>query len=509
MAQDLQSAGVQGQEFEPENMLRQLQQIAGQPPAQLPPASAAEAVGAGMTGMAAGFRGQHNPALIQRDAQLRQAQAVQQAQTHNQFQLFGAVQSVQRERRLRENDLQQVLTTLSQSDNDDARNAGLRGLMQIAKTRGVQVPELGDALLKKRMKFSDLQGIAKMVDYDATDEAISAAFPSASPATIQEARFNRDNPNFRSAFGLQSAEDRDKDRLVNAEKSISILRTKYGLQEPRILDMVAQHHVRNFGTSFFEDKNEEHRRASLAVAEGATGMEKPTTAMRNAVATYAKDLGIKPDSTDPIDINRAMARARADKATQAFEIAAGKGQLTAAGAVLSQGLKNLQVKRTKMADVETLIGDMEELITEGKRLGMNTNSRIINAARQELATWTASGKQGRLSEQAEWVRKYATLDSRFATVAQAIENITGNRLAVTNVERALGFHPQIKDPEPVQRAVMGRLKKAYKDAQSKLEQETNTLLTQSSSIAEQAGAPMLIGPLAPTRRIQSIEEDKD
>jgi hypothetical protein len=195
------------------------------------------------------------------------------------------------------------------------------------------------------------------------------------------------------------------------------------------------------------------------------------------------------DITNPADVRKAMSLKRAKIQKDMLERAGQQGQLTVIGRQYENELKRISLQQDKMRIVDGLVTKMDRLLDEGRDLGLMDNPKAMNALQNELIHWTGGPK----SKGAQWLEAFNTLDAQFASVAQGIEGITGNRLAQQNVTRALAFHPKASNPLGVNRRIVQELKRAVESVRDVNSTEAAEITRKYSAAAGAAGVPFILG----------------
>jgi hypothetical protein len=476
-------AGVATQPQPPQSMIGALRSQ-GSMPAQAVQAMASPGLAAG-SGMLSALAGQPgaNPYLAQQAQQAQQ----QQAQQMQMMQMAQRKQAMDAERAMQQNKaLVTIAENLMASPDPAVSQKGAVFFGQVAKKMGVTLdPGIIQALGNKDLTGESLGKVVGLYDQGLSPEKI-ADVTGLPIQAITRARTVAESDVTRGMLKIPTRLEVKRQAREEKKKDLELVAEQYGLtpKNPQT-PFALQYTIDTFGVPFNEATPEQRKEAIEKSRVMAVKIGAPTQLVRNALAEF-NPTG---DPNDPNVVKSAVNAYRGKRQQEMLERAGQAGQLSAVGRQFSNELGRINQNRDRLRSLEILTSDMDRLIQEGRTLHLTDNPQAINAVQQELAHWTG----GTLSPAAQWYRAWDTLDARFATVAQAIEQITGNRLAQTNVQRALGFHPKRTDPYGVQIRVMNELKRATDAARLAMDDDTSRVLRQYQSAAGAAGVPFILG----------------
>lgn len=452
------------------------------------------AFGSGVLGALAGNPGS-NPYLTQ--------QAQQQKDSFYQQLNAQRAQDQRADRELRHNEatLKILRDTLGDlPDTDPARGPLARQYAgMISKLiPGVPAGPLAAGLVQGQIPKEKMGQILDMLDAGVAPDMISNTV-GVSLQNVQRVAGIANSESARKALGFQTKAERQAKLAEEQKKSLDLARESWGLtaKDPRT-PFVMKYAMDTYGKSFSEltrDQQREVVEKSQVLAQRAPAS---TTLIKNALAEFNPG----GDPNDPNVVKAAVNAYRAKRQKEGLDRAAVSGQLNVVGRQYSAELGRVNQNLDKLRTLDNLVSDMDRLITEGRALGLSDNPKAINAVQQELAHWTGGPK----SKAAQWYEAWNTIDARFATVAQSIEQITGNRLAQQNVQRAMGFHPKRSDPYGTQLRVLAELKRAAQAARQAADDDLARTMRQYQGAAGAAGVPFIVG--GHEGGVESVEEEQ-
>ena len=430
---------------------------------------------------------------------LQQWQAQQNAQVTQALQ-YQHLQNEQLTQRARQNELAWKMTQgMIDSGDSDAMQQAWKDRARMAGPLGVNIsPNLIQGLGRGKLSPEQLARVVGMVDEGSLPEDIGRV-TGLSPQLVQQGTQIAQSDATRRILKIPTRSEAEAGRAKDQMESLKLARDQWGFtdeKDPRI-PFAFTYTQNTFGKPFNKATPDEQREA----VEKSQAVARPITDNTATIKNALGEVGLPQTTTDPDLIKGAINQTNARRQKERLDYAAVNGQLSAAGRVYGTELGRVNQNLDRIRLIDPLVADMERLVAEGKALGITNNPSAINAIQQELAHWTG----GPMSKAAQWYRAWDTLDARFATVAQGVENITGNRLAQQNAQRALGFHPKRTDPYGVQIRVIDELKKAAGNARMAADDDTSRVLRQFQGAAGAAGVPFILGG---GHEVESVTEEK-
>ncbi len=355
----------------------------------------------------------------------------------------------------------------------------------ISRATGVPAGPLQASLAQGPLSKAKQAQALDMLDANVSPEMIAQA-TGLNPQQIQTISGIAGSESARKALGFSTRAEQRAKLAEEQTKSLDLARRTWGLtdKDPRT-QFALKYAMDTYGKSFSELTRDEQKEAvekSQVLAQKAPGS---TARVKNAMAEFNPhgDIG------NPNDVQVAMNLLRAKEQSNMFQKGVMMGQVTNVGRAYLGELNRFNQGIDRIGQLDLLISDMDRLVAEGKGLHLTDNPQGVNAIQQELTH--LAGRPG--SKGAEWYRAFDILNSRFGTVAQAVEQITGNRLAVSQTTRALGFHPKQSDPYTVQERMVKELRDASKKQRELLSANLSRTEKQYSDTAGGLGVPLTIG----------------
>lgn len=431
-----------------------------------------------------------------------------QAQQNAQVQQAMEFEKLQDQKLLRANQQNELAWKMTQgmvdSDDAEARKQGWQNRARLAGPLGVKINStIVEGLSRGKLNKEQMQRVVGMVDDGQLPEDIGRV-TGLSPDLVQQGMQIAQSDSSRRVLGILTKSEAEAGKAKDQQAQLELARNEYGLTDPKDprIPFAFSYTQREFGKPFDKATREERNEAiekSQSVAPAAKN-DNPAT-----VKVALAEAGLPPSTTDVKQIEQAMNQYRGRQQRERMDLAAVNGQLTQVGKQYGAELGRVNQNLDQLKTLDSLVNDMDRLVLEGRKLGLTNNPQAVNAVQQELAHWTG----GPVSKAAQWYRAWDTLDARFATVAQAIEKITGNRLAQQNAMRALGFHPKRTDPYGVQLRVIGELKQAAAASREAAHEDLSRTLRQYQGAAGALGVPFILGGAqGGGHEVESVEEDK-
>jgi hypothetical protein len=204
---DLIGAGVaQPQGTPPESLMSQLRTPALSPEMagmmSMPRQTPGQAYASALAGGVAQMQGQPNPVMQQQQA--HQQQSMQYAQM---------AERVQAARMAREQGILGISKDLLQSESQEARMVGARGMLNFAKNNGLPVQDIEPLVKGMALKRFDMNAVLKDLELGLDDPTILMRYQGMDPQTLQAARKNLQNDTVRRAAGLKTSMETKKEAL--------------------------------------------------------------------------------------------------------------------------------------------------------------------------------------------------------------------------------------------------------------------------------------------------------
>lgn len=267
MADDLQAAGVQAQpQDDPGSLLKALS-MGGlqQPIGQGSPLAQAQADPnmrnwAGLAGFGAGVQGQGTNPVV--------AQVMQQQEQDMRSRLatVSVMQSVQKMRREKQKDLQEIYAAAAKSDVPEAMTWGFQGLFSQAKQLGGDVPEpLKAGLMSRKIKPGEIEEVGKLLVRGVSPNLIQQTYPWATPEVTQGMQ-SKGLSTLAASLGLKTPEQLQAEELKNQRESVKLLREESypELKGPVEQFVLLAHADMNDGKTYFEGDNQSRKEARTA-----------------------------------------------------------------------------------------------------------------------------------------------------------------------------------------------------------------------------------------------------
>lgn len=471
----------------PQNLAQSMQQAGPGPSMGL-------AMGSGVLNAGSGGNAALNPYLQQWQAQ--QNAQVQQAMEY---------ERLQDQKLLRANQQNELAWKMTQgmvdSGDTEAVKAGWQNRARLAGPLGVQIPQtIIEGLSRGKLTSDQMKRVVGMVDDGQLPEDIGRV-TGLSPDLVQQGMQVAQSDSTRRVLGILTKSEAEAGKAKDQQAQLELARNEYGLTDPKDprIPFAFSYTQREFGVPF-DKATREQRNEAIDKAEAIAPPAKSDNTA--TVKTALSEAGLPPNTTDTTKIVQAMNEFRGRAQRRAMDLAAVNGQLSAVGKQYAAELGRVNTNLDQLKTLDSLVNDMDRLVLEGRKLGLTNNPQALNYLQQALASGTGDTN----SKGAQWFRAWDTLDARFATVAQAIEKITGNRLAQQNATRALGFHPRRSDPYGVQLRVIGELKQAAAASRAAADDDLSRTLRNYQSVAGAAGVPFILG--GGHGEVDSVQEEK-
>jgi len=185
-------------------------------PRQTPGQAYAQAAAGGVSAMT----GAPNPVMQQQQAQQQQAQ--QYAQMH---------ERVLNRRDKEAEGLLNISKDLLQSESEEARMVGARGIFNHLKAKGQQAPDsLVRSLATRRMGMSELQDVFKEIAMGLDDTTLVIRHPNLDRQTLVQARQNAGNDDTRKLLGLKTSREEKMEIADLRIKEATAMEAESGLK---------------------------------------------------------------------------------------------------------------------------------------------------------------------------------------------------------------------------------------------------------------------------------------
>ena len=182
-------------------------------PQQTPGQSYASALAGGVAQM----QGQPNPIAGMQRQQFQQAQ--QQAQMH---------QRIIEQRMRREEGVLSLSKDLLQSENEEARMVGARGVMNFMKANGQQVPEsLVKSLATRRMDTKEMGDVLREMTMGVDDAQIALRHPNLDPQTRAQLRASAKSDDTRRLLGLPTQREEQAEVLKLKKLDAEVMEVQF------------------------------------------------------------------------------------------------------------------------------------------------------------------------------------------------------------------------------------------------------------------------------------------
>ena len=226
-------------------------------PQQTPGQSYASALAGGVAQM----QGQPNPIAGMQRQQFQQAQ--QQAQMH---------QRIIEQRMRREEGVLSLSKDLLQSENEEARMVGARGVMNFMKANGQQVPEsLVKSLATRRMDTKEMGDVLREMTMGIDDAQIALRHPNLDPQTRAQLRASAKSDDTRKLLGLPTQREEQAEVLKLKKLDAEVMEAQFpelkGNAELQLAVEMAHRKI-NAGKGYREgDKNSQRIAYDMALDE--------------------------------------------------------------------------------------------------------------------------------------------------------------------------------------------------------------------------------------------------
>jgi hypothetical protein len=471
----------------PPQMLAQSMQQAGPGP------NVGLAMGSGALNVTGGGNPAQNPYL-------QQYQAQQNAKIQQALQMQ-RLQQIERQNFVKQNEMAlNIAEQASKSDDPTARLWGWQEKSRLGGPLGIQIPKnIVQGLATGKLSTEQMAKVVGMADEKILPEDI-ARVVGLPPALVQQGIEIAKSDPTRRILKIPTRAEAEAGRVKDQQEALALAQKEWGLadsKDPRV-PFATEYTMRQFGVSFNKATHAQQKEAVEKASAVAPAKTETTAEIKNALA----ESGLPTNTSDSSKIQSAIVARNARKFSNQAKLAAQSGQLSVAGALYKAETDRVIQKMTALRSVDNLADDMARYIEQGRQLGITNNLRILNALRQGF--WSEVG--GPDSDVAKWYRGFGTLDARFATVAQTVENVTGNRLAQQTLDRALGYHPKISDPYTVQLQVLDELRRAARNVRDDVNIRAQSAAERFSAAAGSAGVPFILR--GGHGGVESVEEEK-